>query len=163
VSSSVTVRRAKTEEASTLTRLCLRSKAHWGYDAAFIERSRPALTVTPAMIAAGRVLVAEDAAGIALGVAAIGATSRVRAFELSLLFVDPAALRGGIGRALFDAVGSTRRDAGAEILTILSDPFAQGFYERLGAIRIGDAPSGTLPGRRLPLLEYALADDRRRE
>jgi GNAT superfamily N-acetyltransferase len=161
MSGNVTVRRAKTEEANALTRLCLRSKAHWGYDAAFIERSTPALTVTTAMIAAGSVLVAEDAAGIALGVAAIAATPRAGRFELSLLFVDPAALRGGVGRALFGAVTRTLRDAGAESLTILSDPFALGFYERLGAVRVGDAPSGAIPGRRLPLLEFALASDGR--
>ncbi len=35
-----TIRRAKPEEAQLLTELCMRSKAYWGYDAAFLEGFR---------------------------------------------------------------------------------------------------------------------------
>ena len=41
---------------------------------------------------------------------------------------------------------------GAKRLTILADPNAAGFYERDGAVRIGEAPSDAVPGRLLPLL-----------
>jgi hypothetical protein len=41
-------------------------------------------------------------------------------------------------------------------LLILSDPFAEAFYARLGAVRIGEGPSDAIPGRLLPLLEYAI-------
>ena len=34
------------EQAAVLTDLCLRSKAVWGYDAAFLEACRPSLTIT---------------------------------------------------------------------------------------------------------------------
>ncbi len=53
------------------------------------------------------------------------------------------------------AIGAARR-RGAERLTILADPNAAGFYERSGAVRIGDAPSDAVPGRRLPLYELRL-------
>jgi hypothetical protein len=34
----------------------------------------------------------------------------------------------------------------------LADPNAAGFYERYGAVRIGEAPSDAVPDRLLPLL-----------
>jgi hypothetical protein len=42
-------------------------------------------------------------------------------------------------------------------LAILSDPNAAPFYERMGAVPAGDAPSDAIPGRRLPLLHLDLA------
>jgi hypothetical protein len=48
------------------------------------------------------------------------------------------------------------RRRGAERLTILADPNTAGFYERSGAVRIGDAPSDAVRGRRLPLYELRL-------
>ena len=45
---------------------------------------------------------------------------------------------------------------GAERLAILADPNAAGFYERNGAVRIGEAPSDAVPGRLLPLYEVRL-------
>ena len=41
----VQVRPAKPGESQTLTALCVRSKAHWGYDAAFMKLSAAALNV----------------------------------------------------------------------------------------------------------------------
>ena len=52
------VRLAQAGEGASLTALCVRSKAHWGYDAAFMRKSAAALLVSEADIAAGRVLVA---------------------------------------------------------------------------------------------------------
>ena len=49
---------------------------------------------------------------------------------------------------------SLRRGAGR--LTILADPNAAAFYERAGAVRIGEAPSDAVPGRLLPLYEVRL-------
>ncbi len=142
-----------------LSALCIRSKAHWGYDADFMRQCEDALAITPAMIGAGHVLVAERNAGDIVGVAAIG---RVRGdrFELERIFVEPAAIRGGVGRPLFAAAVERARQEGGKRLTILSDPFAEAFYERMGARRTGTAPSDAIPGRRLATFEYVLAGKR---
>src|SRR6266550_3123685 len=95
-----TIRPARPEEASALTALCIRSKAHWGYDAVFMRQAAAALTLSPAMIEPGRVLVAESHGGDLLGVAAVE-EGGAGGFDLALLFVEPTALRTGIGRALF--------------------------------------------------------------
>src|SRR5262245_14104352 len=134
----------------------MRSKAHWGYDADFLRQAAPALAITEAMIKSGLVLVAEDRDGNPIGVAAIAAVENEGRFDLSRLFVEPTAIRTGIGRALFDAAVRLARDKGGVCLSILSDPFAEAFYEHLGATKVGDAPSDAIAGRRLPLLEYRI-------
>ena len=44
---------------------------------------------------------------------------------------------------------------GATAMRIEADPGAEAFYLRMGARRIGVAPSEAIPGRMLPLLEIA--------
>ena len=41
-------------------------------------------------------------------------------------------------------------------MTILADPHAAPFYERMGARFVRNAPSDAIPGRTLPLYEYDL-------
>jgi GNAT superfamily N-acetyltransferase len=148
------VRNAKLEEAASLTALCVRSKAHWGYDAAFMKLSAAALAVNEDDIAAGRVLVAVDDAGRVIGMACVlpeGETS-----DLDALFVDPPAIGSGAGRALFDAAVILARQQGARRMTVLADPNAAAFYERMGARYLRNAPSDAIPGRTLPFYEYDL-------
>ena len=147
---------ARANEAEPLTALCIRSKAHWGYDCEFMRQASAGLAVTPAMIDEGRVLVAEDGNGCLLGVTAIGATPTRDEFDLHLLFVEPLAIRAGIGRKLFEAAVRLAEQQGGRRLSILADPFAAPFYRRLGAIRIGEAPSDSIPGRYLPLFEFLI-------
>jgi GNAT superfamily N-acetyltransferase len=153
----VRVRPARAEEADALTRLSIRSKAHWGYDAEFMRLAAIALAVRPATIEEGRVVVAEDRNGRPLGVAAIEPTDVERSFDLSLLFVEPSAIGKGIGRTLFEAAAALAARQGGVSLSILADPSAAPFYRHLGAVRIGEAPSDAIPGRLLPLFEYAIS------
>ena len=148
------IRPARTGEAESLTALCLRSKAHWGYDADFMRRSARILVVRPGEIAAGRVVVAVDAEDRPLAVASVLSEGRIA--DLDLLFVDPPAMGGGAGRALFAAAVELARKLGSSMLTILADPNAASFYERMGARFVRNAPSDAIPGRSLPLYEYDL-------
>src|SRR5260370_7907970 len=99
-----TVRPAAAVEAQALTALCMRSKAHWGYDAEFMRLSSRALTVTADLIAAGRVLVADNGNGIALGVAAVVPMDEPGSYDLHPLFVDPAPLGPAVAKPLLPAV-----------------------------------------------------------
>lgn len=150
------IRYAQKREARALTSLCIRSKAHWGYAAEFLADAAPALAITEAMIEKRLVLVAEDHGGAVLGVVAIEPMGADGAYDLSRLFVEPSAIRTGLGRALFAVAVAVITQRGGRSLSILSDPFAVAFYERLGAVRVGNAPSDAISGRRLPLLEYRI-------
>jgi N-acetylglutamate synthase-like GNAT family acetyltransferase len=144
------------DEAALLTHLCVRSKKFWGYDRAFMARSRPALTVKPGQIAAGDVWVAEDGEGAILGVGALSVLEAPDALEVDKLFVAPERLRCGAGRLLMARLIEEARSRGARRLMILSDPNAAAFYERMGASCVGQAPSDAIPGRTLPLYELGL-------
>jgi GNAT superfamily N-acetyltransferase len=155
----ITIRPARAGEAPILTELCIRAKAHWGYDPGFMAAAARLLRIREAEIGAGHVLAAlrsGDPAAPPCGVAAIVPLRRPHWCELSHLFVVPENLRLGIGRILFHSAVSLARDKGATHLSILSDPNAAAFYEKLGARRCGEAPSGVEPTRRLPLFEFAI-------
>jgi GNAT superfamily N-acetyltransferase len=72
------------------------------------------------------------------------------------LFVEPAALGRGVGRALFAVAVEWTRAQSRRTLLIASDPNAVGFYRRLGAVDAGWIESEAVAGRMLPLLKYAV-------
>jgi GNAT superfamily N-acetyltransferase len=151
------IRKAKPGESASLTALCLRSKAHWGYDAKFMRLCKAALTVAEDSIAAGRVLVATDEAGRVIGTVSVAEDGEMA--ELALMFVDPAALGAGTGRALFEEAVRLARRLGYRRMSILADPNAAPFYERMGARFVAHAPSDAIPGRTLPFYEYDLMSE----
>ncbi len=150
----IAVRPARRGEAASLTAICLRSKAHWGYDAEFMRLSTPAITVGEADIEAGHVLVGCDASGGAVGLVRVEPEGEMA--ELGLMFVDPPAIGTGAGRALFEAAVRLARQLGARRMVILADPNAAPFYERMGARFLRNEPSDAIPGRTLPFYEYDL-------
>jgi GNAT superfamily N-acetyltransferase len=135
------------DELDHLSALCLRSKAVWGYDAAFLEACRRELTLTASDLQESCLQLAEDEAGIAalVQVSLLGADA-----VLEKLFVEPARLRTGAGRLLFRWAAHAARVAGATRMSIDADPGAAAFYVRMGARPAGMVPSGSIPGRLLP-------------
>ena len=147
------IRLAKPEETTLLTCLAMRSKAHWGYDAAFMAACRGKLTLTPIQIAEGTTYVYEES-GRALAICRLdidGANADIAHF-----FVDPSALRRGIGTKMWQHLLDKCRRQGVAKVAIVSDPNAEQFYLSLGAQPVGTVASESIPGRRLPLLEYRL-------
>lgn len=153
------LRPAKAEECGALSALALRSKAYWGYDPVFVQACREELTVDPAAARAGRVvvLIEEDTP---LGFYTLDPGERRNEAEVSFLFVEPAVIGRGIGRALWNDAVARARAQGLTRIKILSDPFALGFYRAVGATLSGKvrspvrAPDGS--ERCLPVLHYEL-------
>jgi GNAT superfamily N-acetyltransferase len=103
------------------------------------------------------VWVATAADGGVAGIVALGPGEEPDTLDLDKLFVEPQRIRTGVGRVLLARAIIEARRRGADRLTILSDPYAAGFYERNGARWIDEAPSDAIPGRSLPLYEIRLA------
>jgi GNAT superfamily N-acetyltransferase len=149
----MTVRVARPDEAEAVSALAMRSKAHWGYDAEFLEACRAELTWTPEQIEQQDVLVSEED-GRLLGTTARGGTAPDGG--LWAVFVDPEQQGRGVGRALAEAVLARAADAGFHTLTIAADPNAEGFYLAVGAEKVGEVPSDARVGRILPILRFDL-------
>jgi GNAT superfamily N-acetyltransferase len=139
------IRLARVEEAAALSDLGFRSKAVWGYDPEFMALMPAALAVAPEDIAAGDVWIATRADEQIAGVVALAPGDAPGTLDLNKLFVEPRHIRSGVGRALLAHAVAEARQRGAERLTILADPNAAGFYERNGAVRLGEAPSDAVP------------------
>jgi ribosomal protein S18 acetylase RimI-like enzyme len=146
------IRPARAAEAAALTALALGAKAVWGYDAAFMAACRAELRVGPDAIRRHPTYVIETA-GRVLGFYQLRLKG-ARA-DILMMFVAPEALRAGLGRRLWAHLGAAARAAGAARLEVDSDPHAEGFYVAMGMHRIGEAPSGSIPGRMLPHLAKA--------
>jgi GNAT superfamily N-acetyltransferase len=72
------------------------------------------------------------------------------------LFIEPDDIGKGYGQRLWDYAVSVARDLGFQRIVLVSDPYAEPFYARQGAVRIGEKTSAIREGRVLPVMEYQL-------
>jgi GNAT superfamily N-acetyltransferase len=129
------LRAARPDEADALTALIMRSKAYWGYDEAFLDSCRDELRLRPHEVEPRRTTVAE-LAGNLLGVSTLEGSAPDG--RLGLLFVAPEAIRGGVGRTLYEHALTEAARLGFTRVTIESDHNAVGFYLAMGARRLHD-------------------------
>jgi GNAT superfamily N-acetyltransferase len=146
------IRPAVPAEAALLNALALRSKAHWGYDAAFLAACQNDLALSPHDVASSLVVVHDGEAGPA-GYYRLLPRDRA-VIELDALFVDPAAMRQGVGRRLWRHAVATAAALGFAAIELQSDPHAVGFYEAMGARHCGASESTVTPGRMLPVMRF---------
>lgn len=147
----ISLRAARPDEVGALSRVAFASKAHWGYDAAFMAACREELTVREEHVAERSVVVAEGPDGATLGFGGL-CTREDGEPEIWHLFVAPEAMGQGAGRLLTEALIDKARAIGAPRLWVESDPNAESFYQACGFRRVGETPSGSIAGRSLPLL-----------
>ena len=149
------VRTAKIEDRDELIDLTFRSKAYWGYDAAFMESVREELKVPVKHIEVGYVHILEDAGSL------IGFFSLIEVkgeWELDFAFINPPFIGKGYGRALWEAIMEQARNQGIASFAIVADPHAEGFYLRMGAKRVGQIASSSIKNRVLPVLRAAVSE-----
>jgi GNAT superfamily N-acetyltransferase len=146
-------RRATPDDSLRLSELTFASKAHWGYDEAFMERARPDLVITREYLEANECWVA-DVDGQAIGWFSL--VDVPGSLLLDNFFLLPGHIGSGLGRQMWERALTRAAERGADRLTLESDPNAAGFYERMGARRTGSVTAPTT-GRELPVYEVVLA------
>jgi GNAT superfamily N-acetyltransferase len=154
--SALRIRRARPEEAETLTDLIMRSKAHWGYDPARLAAWRLDHTLDAETIARDAVYCAEDVdTGVVAGVSHCVPQGDDELY-LDRLFVEPAWMGRGVGALLWRHAVEQAAARGARSLVFGADPNARPFYEHMGAVVVGWGDSSLMPGERFPLMRYTL-------
>ena len=145
------IRPASTNEADLLTRIALDAKRYWGYPEHWIKHWEADLTISPEFIRDHHVYVAEDE-GEVRGFYALCVSGEKA--ELEHMWVTPAWIGTGVGKELF--LDAMERAAALDVrdVELTADPNAAGFYERMGASRIGETDS-SIDGvpRKLPRLK----------
>jgi GNAT superfamily N-acetyltransferase len=97
----------------------------------------------------GHTRVAESAGGEIVGFATLEPGAEVA--ELVDLFVDPAAMRTGVGRALIEDAMHIIGAKGIRTLEVTANPHALPFYEATGFRMIGSTTTALGPGWRMRL------------
>ncbi|WP_408009772.1 GNAT family N-acetyltransferase [Pseudalkalibacillus sp. A8] len=148
------IRRAKPEESQLLSDLALLSKAQWDYSEEFILACRDALTIDEKYILKNHVFVMEEDR-TTLGFFAFVIKNGQAA--LDFMYLNPEIIGRGYGKILWSHVVTRAKELGISRFTIDSDPNAKGFYEKMGAVVIGETPSTVFADRSLPLLKYVVS------
>jgi GNAT superfamily N-acetyltransferase len=131
-------RMARADEAEVLTKIAHDAKRHWGYPESWINHWRDDLTISPEYITNNRVFVREIA-GQVVGFYAL--VDRNDKAELDHMWVAPEHIGSGVGKELFLHAMSDVASRDIPEVQIVADPNAEGFYQKMGAYRIGETVS----------------------
>ena len=147
------IRPAVLGEGDDLTRLALRSKSHWGYDSAYLDRCWAPLHIDDSYIQSWPVMVLERQ-GQRIGYYTL---KKVKDEDrLDNLWIDLPYIGKGFGKTLLmDAMGRART-MGWKSFRLAADPKAEPFYLKYGAKKLGFVQSKLKPDLFLPHLEFNL-------
>lgn len=132
------IRQASSQEAAELTRIAHDAKRYWGYPEHWMQRWEADLTLTPEFIADNHVYVAEEGDRVS-GFYAL--SIKDKSAELEHLWVAPDAIGTGVGKELFLNAMQKAAELRVRSVEISSDPNAEGFYQKMGAYRVGETSS----------------------
>jgi GNAT superfamily N-acetyltransferase len=149
VAGAVSLRRATAQDLAALNALMRASGAYHGEYAPILD----GYAVTADQLARDHVVLAEHD-GEPLGFYSLVTDGEP---ELDLMFVADAAQGLGLGAELFQHMAQVAKALGIDAVKIISNPPAAGFYERMGALRIGTRrPKGRVTWSQ-PILYLRLA------
>lgn len=146
---TITIREATPQDADTLSTIAQAAKAYWGYTQTQLDGWRDEfLTITEEFVIEHQLWVALDE-GKVIGFAAI--ITEPNQYILDHLWVLPSYIGKGIGKQLFQYVASVFPE-----FVFTSDPNADGFYRKMGAVKIGEEYS-ILQDKMLTVFRYKLS------
>jgi GNAT superfamily N-acetyltransferase len=149
------IRKARLDEAASLTTLAIRSKAYWGYDAEFMSKAVPELTLDPDKFGPDFLVFVLAADGRYFGFYSLIPLDSAT-IELHHLFVDPDHVGTGLGASLWRHAVETARTLNYRTIVLTADPHAEPFYVRRGAVTRAYVTSPIQMDRSLPRMQYQI-------
>ena len=154
----IQISKAQNIDAEVLTDISFAAKKHWNYPDSYYDLWRNELTITKEYILQNIVFKALYM-DVVIGFYSItenkddfysGDTFVKQGFWLEHLFIKPEYHKLGIGVSMINHAKQVSRDLGIRNLFIFVDPYAKGFYDRVGAEYLYDSKS-SIPGRIIPV------------
>lgn len=154
---------AEQSDSKTLTDISFAAKRHWNYPEEYYHQWEEELVITSEYIASNKVYKA------ILDGQIIGYYSIVKVYEditivdvlvqkghwLEHMFLLPEFHKKGIGRLLMKHAVEICMKNEIDSLMVFSDPFAKGFYEKVGGKYLYDSKS-SIPGRTIPVFKIVI-------
>ena len=129
-------RDAKLSDFDLLKSICIRSKGYWGHSKEWLDELSAFFEVNEDYVVKGWIrLVLLD--GEVIGFYGFE-LEELGKLKLDHLWLLPDFIGGGIGRTVWLEVLAHAKREGFESFVLDSDPDAAGFYERMGAEKIGE-------------------------
>lgn len=147
------LRKALPEEIDSLNQFIRRSKAVWGYSEEFLDEYIRRWGITSESLTKKSIKILEEDNGIMQGIFCLSAGKRKK-IALDFFFVNPKYLKTGIGRKMWGLLDEYARAKKWKGFEIISDPNAEKFFQRMGAVTTHTVES--LPGVVFPVLKYEL-------
>ncbi len=156
----IQIEKAKQSDSSILTEIAFSAKKHWNYPDNYFEIWKDELTITEEYVNQNIVYQASSE-NLILGFYSIvenksdfsaGGIFVQKGFWLEHIFIRPNFHEFGIGRQLIEHAKMISKDMKIDNLLVFVDPFAAGFYNKIGAKFLYDSKS-SIPDRLIPVYD----------
>jgi len=140
------IRRADPKESRILTDLAVVSEAFWGHDKKFIEKFRLIYNIKEDYIRNNPTFVLEKEEKI------IGFYSLVengKEVVLEYFYIDPGAIKKGYGNKMWDHLVDYCKNRGILEFQYVAGKETRDFYEKMGAVIVGETNSIINKDRRI--------------
>jgi L-amino acid N-acyltransferase YncA len=146
------IKKARTDNVEVLNDIMKRSMAIWNYSDKEIEEASKKLAITTESIDKSICWIGE-LNGLIKGFFCIEPSKSEKTSEAKF-YIEPGSIREGLGTMLWKQVISELKNKEIKYFKILVDRNAQGFYEKLGAVKVGEQPSEIIEDYMIPIMNY---------
>jgi len=158
-----TISKATNNDSLSLTNISFAAKKHWNYPNEYYKIWENELTISQEYISSNivfKVLLNNNIIGFysIVEVPNDFTTGNVfvqKGYWLEHMFIHPHFHTKGIGSSLINHVKSQMNKIGIAELFIFVDPFAKGFYDKVGATFIKNSKS-SIPNRAIPIYKLEI-------
>ncbi len=147
----INFKKATPDQADALTKLAICSKKHWGYDEEILDQMKDYLSVPVTRIENEIVYTMykdDDLIGF------FSLTHQDRKECLEDFFLLPNYIGKGYGKKMWRYMLEVAANNFIMNIHFESEPLAEGFYEKMGAVKIGERVSHVSENRKLPIMSY---------
>lgn len=156
----IIIEKANITDSDILTDIAFSAKRHWNYPNEYFEIWKNELTITEDYLQQNIVYKAQQG-NLTIGFYSIvenksdfysGEILVKKGFWLEHIFIKPDYHRFGLGRKLIEHAKLVSAKIGISNLLVFVDPYARGFYDKMGAEFLYDSKS-SIPGRLIPVYD----------